>query len=560
MAVRRSSGVDLIVTADACHTMTDGGRGAQGVAIRGGTIVAMGTRRGLSRLRGRGTRVIDLSGGAITPGLVDSHTHFFYWALSRALVIDVSAAASRADALELLRRGARRRRVGAWVCGRGFDQNRWGGGFPSAADLDAVLADVPAMIRSRDGHSAWLNSAGMRRAGVAAGTPDPKGGRYLRDAHGRPTGIAQETAVDLLPNPLAELAAARDARSLGVIDRALEAAYAEAWRHGIVGVHSMDDAASLWHLKRQRAAGALGVRAVHAIPLANLGHARALGLRSGVGDDWLRIGGVKIFSDGALGSQTAYMFEPYPERGDCGVANIAGAELREAVAGAARDGWVSWVHAIGDRAVSETVAALAAAQPLPRAARRRARGATRGADDSARGADDSAWMPPRVEHAQCARAADVRRMARAGIVASMQPCHILGDIATADRHWPVARRDAYPFRRMLRAGVTLAMGSDVPIESIDPRRSLFGGVARTDEAGEPKGGWFPKERLSVMEVLEGFTAGAARSVGAWPRFGVISPGAAADLTLWERDPASVATEELLTVGIAGCVIDGEVRL
>lgn len=545
-----SGSVDLIVMADVCHTMAARRTRAHGVAIRGGQIVAVDTRRGLRRLRGRGTRVIDIGRGAITPGLVDSHTHFFYWALMRTMVIDLSTAMTLADALELLRRGARTRRVGDWVCGRGFDQNRWGSGFPTAADIDRVLPDVPVMARSRDGHSAWLNSAGMRRAGIGRETSDPKGGRYLRDVHGRPTGIAQETAVDALPDPLAELARAREPRSLAAIDRALHAAYAEAWRFGIVGVHSMDDAGSLWHLARHHASRVLGVRVVHAVPLANLAHASALGLRSGVGDNWLRIGGVKIFSDGALGSQTAYMFDPYPQRGDCGVANIAGTELREAVSAAARDGWVSWIHAIGDRAVSETVAAQAAALPVLRAMRRATKPDLRGG---------SAAMPPRVEHAQCARAADIRAMARAGIVASMQPCHILGDIATADRHWPAARRDAYPFRRMLRAGVTVAMGSDVPIESIDPRRSLFGGVARTDERGEPRGGWFPKERLRAAEVIEGFTVGAARSVGAWPRSGVLAPGAAADVTLWASDPVAAPGESLLEIGIVGCVVDGVVH-
>ncbi len=166
-------------------------------------------------------------------------------------------------------------------------------------------------------------------------------------------------------------------------------------------------------------ANGLGLRVVHAIPLANLDHASALGLRSGLGDDWLRIGAVKIFSDGALGSQTALMFDDYPRRpGFCGVPVVAGAELTAAVRRAADCGWACWIHAIGDRAGHETIAALAASPPA-----------------------ETCALPHRIEHAQCLRPADIRRMAKAGIVASMQPCHLLLDIATADRHWPRARRD-----------------------------------------------------------------------------------------------------------------------
>jgi predicted amidohydrolase YtcJ len=185
--------------------------------------------------------------------------------------------------------------------------------------------------------------------------------------------------------------------------------------------------------------------------------------------------------------------------------------------------------------VHETIAALAAAPP-------------------------PGGLPHRVEHAQCVRPGDIRRMARAGIIASMQPCHILGDIAIADRHWPRARRDAYAMRRMLEGGVTLALGSDVPVESIDPRRSFFAGTQRTDERDEPDGGWFPEQRLTAAEVLHGFTVGAARSIGAGAPAGSLATGALADMTVWGADPLRVPPRELLHIPIRGCIVGGEVHL
>jgi hypothetical protein len=534
----RSNTPDLILSARRCQLLSAHAPPAQAVAVQDGRIVAVGPRRGVLRLRGRATRVVDLGDAVLTPGLVDCHTHFFYWALGRALVIDVSDLTTLDAVLTRIRTQARSHRVGAWVVGRGFDHNRWGVEFPTAADLDRAVPRCPTMLHSRDGHSTWLNTAGLRAAGITARTRDPQGGRYLRDAHGRLTGIVQETAIERLPDPLRDVARRTDAAARHIIDDALADAYRAAWRLGITGVHAMDDGPSLTHLLRHRTARRLGLRIVHAIALADLDRACQLGLRSGLGDDWLRIGGVKIFADGALGSQSAFMFDPYPGRRDyCGVPVLTGAELETTVRKAVEHGWAAWIHAIGDRAVHETVAALAAA-PRP----------------------GPATLPHRVEHAQCVRPADVHRMARAGIVASVQSCHILGDIGSADRHWPRARRNAFPLRRLLDAGVVLAAGSDVPVESIDPRRSLFAATMRTDERGQPRGGWFPEQRISIGDALRAFTVGAAAATGRAAPAGTLAVGAPADLTIWTDDPLDAAPETLLTIGIRGCVVDGQIHM
>jgi predicted amidohydrolase YtcJ len=517
---------ELLIRARRFHSLRRG-RTVEAMAIESGRILAVGRWRAISRLKGRSTKQIDLGNGVVTPGLVDCHTHFFYWALHRALTIDVSDCRSLAETLARIRHQARRRSVADWIIALGFNYNCWPEGRPDASDLDRVLPERPVMVFSRDVHTAWLNSAALQRADITTRTLDPKGGRFLRDSHGRPTGIVQEAAVELLPDPVWEFAERTDAAAVRTVDRALEQAYRVAWSHGLVGVHAVDGAASLRHLQRQHSERQLGIRVVHSIPLENLSHAKELGLRSGLGDRWLRLGGVKVFTDGALGSQTAYMFRPYPDSGgNCGIPVTVGAELREVAVDAARSGWALWIHAIGDRAVHEAVAAIAAARRV-----------------------ETAPLAHRIEHAQCARPADIRRMARLGIVASVQPAHIMGDIRTAQRHWPRASRNAYAFRSMTEAGVTLAIGSDVPVESIDPRRGFFGAVTRTDEHGYPTGGWYPGQRLAARQVLHGFTGGAT-----------LAPGAVADLTLWHDDPLTAPPEALLDLRIAGCVVDGQPHL
>jgi len=529
---------DLILTAKKCYSFAERPRSFEAAAVRAGRIMATGSRRSIARLKHRATKTVDLGDAVVTPGLVDCHTHLVYWALHRAHTIDVSDCGSLAETLTRIRKQARKRALGDWITAIGFNHNRWPEGLPDARDLDRAAPDKPAVVFSRDTHTAWLNTVGMKRAGFSAGTRDPKGGRFLRDTAGRPNGILLENAVDLLPDPVWDFAARTDAAAIRAVDRALTEAYRVAWSFGLTGMHTMDGAESLSHLQRQHREGRLGVRVVHAVPLANMPHAAKVGLRSGLGDDWLRIGAVKIFADGALGSQTAYMFQPYPgTNGHCGVPIVHGQELRETVVDAARRGWACWIHAIGDRAVHEVVEALAAARKV-----------------------ETTPLPHRIEHVQCIRPADIRKMARLGVIASVQPCHIMGDIRTAQRHWPRASKNAYPFRALHEAGVTLALGSDVPIESNDPRLGLFGAAVRTEYEGYPAGGWRPEQRLSIMQALLGFTRGAAAGMNDSTPRGTLEVGAAADMTIWHDDPLKAAGADLLSLRIGGVVIDGRMHL
>lgn len=531
----------LLVRASRVYTHFPFRSAGDAVLVQAGHVVAVGRQRALRKHAPPRARVLDLEDAVLTPGLIDAHTHFFYWALQQALVIDVTGFRSLAETLAAVRSGGARRRVGAWVLGRGFDVNLWQAGFPAAADLDRAIPDAPCMLRSRDGHVAWLNTAALRACGIDERTPNPPGGEFRRDRHGRPNGLVLEAALDALPNPLGELARSGAPRDLAVVDRALQRAFRAARALGFVGVHVLDDAASLSTFQRWRQSNRLPLRIVHSVPFDNRARAYELGLRGGVGDEWLRLAAIKIFSDGTLGSQTALMFDAYPGRArDYGVGVVHGEALRDAAIAAAAAGWPLWVHAIGDRAVSETIDALAAARRLERQAR-----------------GGVAALRHRIEHTQCIRPRDVRRMASLGIIASVQPCHLLGDIATAERYWPRARRHAYALRALRAAGVLLAMGSDVPVEPLDPRRSFYAALCRQDEHGHPVEGWFPEQRISAADVLRGFTQDAAQSVqGAPPLAGTLLPGAAADMTIWGGDPLRWPAADFREIPIRGSIVAG----
>lgn len=487
---------------------------ADSVCWREGRLVAVGPFvevRAKAMALGSAPEILEFPDGLITPGFIDGHTHFAEWALGRRRV-NLAGCRTRAEAVAKAARGAA---TDGWVLGQGYDPNRWEAP-PTRAALDAVLPDTPAAFDSHDVHSLWVNSAALTRCGIDRNTPDPEGGRIARDGSGEPTGLLLEHAVRLvhrhLPRPAADLVleAVRDAQRA-------------AHQLGVTGIQNVEGADALTAFERLEAEDALRLRVLAHLPADGLEAALRVGLRSGWGSNWLVTGGVKLFLDGALGSQTAWMLEPYEGSRDRGIVLTGERETREALTAAAQGGVAATVHAIGDAAVRR---ALDIIERLPGVA-----------------------IPHRIEHFQLVHPADVARAARAGIVASMQPAHLLTDIPLVDRHWGGRGAGAYAFRTLLSAGTRLVFGSDVPVETIDPRDGVHAAVARVSRDGEPAGGWRAGERLSFDEVLTAYTTAAWAAMGRPGAGGRMAPGQAADLVVWSA-PGALAfrsARALLTV-------------
>jgi predicted amidohydrolase YtcJ len=474
--------------------------GVEGDAVwwRAGRIEEVGTAAELARRVPEGTPVYELTDALVTPGFVDGHTHFAMWALSRRRV----QLAGSATLEEAVRRVAGVSPVQGWVVGQGWDANGWDH-IPDRAALDAVQRG-PVYLDSLDVHAAWVNSAALAAAGIGRDTPDPFGGRIVRDAAGEPTGVLLERAVELvaphLPEPPPDL-----------LDAALREAQAEAHRLGITGIHDVEGDGALAAFERLAEADALRLRVLFHPPVTSLDALVQRGVRSGAGSAWLRIGGVKLFLDGSLGSRTAWMLAPYQGSRDRGMPITSEDEAARAMRAAAGAGIASTVHAIGDAAVRRALDLMA---PLPRVA-----------------------IPHRIEHFQCVDEADLDRAGAAGLVVSMQPAHLLTDIPLVERHWGSRGRGAYAFESLRRRHTPMVFGSDTPVASIDPREGLFAALERRSDAGGPTGGWRPEEKLSFDDAVRAYTVGAAHAAGGGARSGTLAPGQQADLVAWAFDPA-----------------------
>jgi len=519
----------MLVLADRVHTLSAGVEG-DAFLVREGIVRAVGDADSLRR-SAPDAEVLDLRGATITPGLSDSHLHLVDWSLARREV-QLYGSASAEEAAAAVGRHVEKTGGTGWVRGRGWAANVWHD-FPHRKLLDRYVPDRPVFLYSQDMHGLWANTRALELAGITGETPDPDGGRILRDESGEPTGVLLEHAMHLLerhvpPVDEAELEAA-------VLD-----AQNELHRLGITAIHSVP---SLFPGRLDplvvtgslRSKDRLRLRVLQHIPLELLDEALQLGLRSGLGDDWIRIGGIKMFVDGALGSRTAWMREPYVGTDDVGVQVLPDADFRDAVRRAAAGGLASTVHAIGDAAVSLALDVLGA--PETRVAA----------------------LPHRIEHIQLCPPERLGDAGRTGIVLSVQPAHLITDWKAANRYWGVERsRTAYAFGSLLAGGATLAFGSDAPVEPVDPRLGFHAAVLRQDLEGEPAGGWYPEERLDALATLRGYTAGPAHAAGMAGRLGTLAPGALADFVAWDRDPLAVGADELRGLRCTATVVGGEV--
>ncbi|RSU62322.1 amidohydrolase [Sphingobium yanoikuyae] len=472
---------------------------------------------------------LDAGGKTLIPGLIDAHGHVMGLGLS-LITLDLSDTKSLAEAQAKIRAYAQENTGRKWIIGTGWNQETWGlGRFPTAAELDAAVGDIPVWLERIDGHAGWANSAAIRAAGVSAATKAPAGGR-IEMAAGKPAGVFVDKAMDLIQK-VVPAPAPKDR------DNALEKAQRALLAVGITGIADMGTSIEDWQAFRRSAdRGALRVRIMsYAYGLDNMVLIAGPEPTPWLYDDHLRMGGIKLLLDGALGSRGAWLKADYSDApGQRGLPMIPSTQLRNIMSRAAMDNFQVAVHAIGDAANGEILDAI---QEM---------------SDTYSG--DRRW---RVEHAQIIDPADLPRFARYGTIASMQPVHETSDWRMATARLGEARlKGAYAWKAMLDNHVPLAFGSDVPVESPNPFPGIAAAMSRQDARGEPAGGWMPEQKVSFEAALDGFTRQAAFAGFAEKKFGSLVPGQRADFLLIDRNietasPTDIRGTQVLETWING---------
>jgi predicted amidohydrolase YtcJ len=531
---------------------------ATAVAVQAGRIVAVGGDAEILALAGPEMQAIDLGGRRVLPGLTDAHFHFQGWAMARRNLM-LAGLPSLQAVQEALGRAAQAIPAGSsqWIKGQGWNETDWPEPrLLTRHDLDAVAADHPVILWRSDLHLATANTLALRLAGITTNTPDPPAGVIDRDVAGQPTGVLRDQAMEFVDAVLPQPGTAE-------IDAAMRDAIAEAHRLGLTGVHDfrIGDAAEsrgafqAW--QRLHAAGDLRLRVWMMFDGTLLDEASALGLRSGFGDDRLRIGGAKYFADGSLGARTAWMLAPYADGGS-GLPVIPMAALAGAIERGAAAGLPVGIHAIGDRAVRELLDVFS--EVLPRVARSET-GHSKQPPlpiDNYQLTIVNSPLPHRIEHVQHSHPDDLRRLGSLGLVASVQPIHLVDDMALVERAIGERGRWAYALRTLLEGGAVLALGSDCPVASPNPFWGIHAAVTRQRRDGTPAGGWYPEERLTVAEAVAGYTLGPAYASGQLERLGSITPGKLADLVVLDRDIFAVRPGEIAGTQPVLTIFDGEI--
>lgn len=504
---------------------------AEAVAVRGDRIVAVGMRRDLDDLITAKTRVVDARGAFVIPGFIDAHLHFLMAGL-RLSAVQLRDASTRDEFVRRIAEYAATVPHGSWITGGDWDHEWWGGELPERSWIDDVTPHHPVWISRLDGHMALANSAALALAGVTRATGDVVGGTIVRDISGEPTGILKDNAMELVQRVVAE-------PDTAMKRRALQAAMRYVAERGVTSVHNMAfvwEDLDLFRIAHQH--GELRTRIYAAVPLAQWERLADEVARNGRGDEWLRIGALKGFVDGSLGSHTAAFFEPFEDKhDDCGLLLDTPENLYRYAAAADRAGLHVCVHAIGDRAVNlqlgifERIAAE-------------------------NGERDRRF---RIEHAQHVRSEDIPRFGRNQIIASMQPYHLMDDGRWAERVVGRERaRNAFPFRSLLDSGARLAFGSDWFVAPPTPLEGIYAAVTRRTADGKHPQGWTAAEKITAEEALVAYTRDAAYASFEEEIKGALAPGKLADIVMIDRDITAATPDEIAASRVLLTIVGGEV--
>jgi len=524
---------DIIITGGMVWTGLSTGAPQKGfVALADGKILAIGDDSAVRRYAGPKTQLIQADGGLVLPGFTDGHTHFIDGGFQLASV-NLRDAATPQEFVRRLKEYAKTLKPGDWITGGDWDHTLWvGQPLPRHEWIDSVTPANPVFVSRLDGHEALANAAAMRAATVTKDTPTPTGGEILRDPRtAEPTGIFKDRALDLIEGVIPDPSPAQR-------DSALARALAHAASLGVTATSHMsaswDDLATYRRLER---AGRLTMRAALYLPLDSWRAVAETVSRSGRGDDWVKIGGLKGYMDGSAGSRTAYFFEPYSDStGYRGLLQHPEADMRSWIGSADSAGLQVAVHAIGDRANAILLSIY----------------------DSVAGAHGPRDRRFRVEHAQHLRPQDIPLFAKLGVIASVQPYHAIDDGRWVEqRIGPVRIKTTYPFRTLLDTGGKLAFGSDWTVAPLDPILGVYAAVTRRTLDGKHPDGWVPEQKITVGEALRGYTAGNAYATFDEAKRGTLAPGGDADLVVLDRNLFTMPTDSLDRARVRFTIVGGK---
>jgi predicted amidohydrolase YtcJ len=526
----------LVVTNAKIATMDPRMPRAEAVVANGEWIVFVGSVADAQKYVGPQTQVIDAGGRLVVPGFNDSHAHFAGGSAGLR-TLNLYGVSSLSEVQRLVAERVKTAKPGEWITGSRYDHTLWGTAWPTKADLDRVSPNNPVVLRRASGHSAWVNSKALELSGLTKDTPNPAAGEVQKDPRtGEPTGILLETAQSLIRTRQPQLSA-EERRQRAKDDLIAGMHYAAS-----LGVTSLQSSSSLEELELLRELQREGKLTARFTGWLNLGDAKTLaerGVRTGQGDQWIRVGFLKGFIDGTLGDGTAAMFQPFADRpGFRGLPRMTQEQLDSAVITADRLGFQIGIHAIGDQGVHMVLDAYEKAALV---------NGTRG-------------MRHRVEHAQLIAPDDIRRFGMLGVVPSMQQTHATTDMRFAETRVGYERsKTAYAWRSLLDAGATLAFGTDWSVEPLDPMRGIFSSATRTNiQRMEPKEGWFPEQKLTMWESLYYYTWGSAFGEHQENVKGSIAAGRLADLVVLDKNLFSIPPEQILQTKVDVTIVGGRV--
>ncbi|MBD3170173.1 MAG: amidohydrolase family protein [candidate division Zixibacteria bacterium] len=498
------------------------------IAVGGSRVIALGSDKEIFKLSDKKTRFINLGGMTVLPGFTDSHVHFYSYGLS-VIRVNLAKCKNLKQALNEIKKKAANLKRDEWLLGRGWDKNYWGlKDFPNKKDLDSVCKN-PCAFSGHDGHSLWVNSAALKIAGITGKTPDPRSGVITRDADGNPAGVLLENAVELMTKRIPDV-------DLEYKLKAIQAAQKAALKVGVTGVHDFEeDDDKYLMLQTALHRGILKIKVHAAIRRVDFDKFNELSLLSGIGNPRLSIGPLKLYSDGALGSQTAYMFKPYENSKSKGVPLLDSRQLYDYIRRAESSGYSCAIHAIGDKANKMVIDAYNRMKKKYKPVLNR-----------------------RIEHVQIIRPEDLPALKASKAIASLQPSHILADRDTSEKSWGKRSKNAYIFRSMLKHKIPVCFGSDAPIETLDPLIGIYAAVNR-HHPDDNRGPWFPQEKLSVQQAVAGFTTGAAFASNTANVTGRLMPGYFADMVVLSDDIFRMSKNKIYNSKVVATICSGSIE-